>query len=183
MNQDFLIYLQRVLKEHNLESSLDELAVVCSRYGIEKQEQLEPDTISGIYHTVLANRQKDNDSHVSVAARMKKIFNKKVEEEAQTIVQDYQNVPVEIQEAVIKTMMAEYVKKNPKIEEFLAEADYAKIAEENIQHSQKMLKILLVGLLVIIGLLLATSFLDSFVRFLIITDTQKGVVENVNKEY
>lgn len=183
MSQDFLIHLQRVMKEHNLESSLDELAVICQKYGIEKQEDLQPDTISGIYHTVLANRQTHDNSGgvISVAAKMKQIFNKKVEEEAQKIVKDYQNVPIEIQEAVIKSMMAEYVKKNPKIDEFLYEADYAKIAEENIQASQKMLKTLLVGLLVIIGLLFTSSLLDSLADVIASSQKDKGVTEYVKQ--
>lgn len=178
MNQDFLLYLQRVLKEHQLETTLEELAAICSRYGIEKEEQLEADTISGIYHTILASRQQKESNTGNLATLMKRKFQKKVEEEAQTIVQEYQNIPVEIQETVIKTMMSEYVKKNPKIDDFLREADYAKIAEENIQASQKMLRTLLMGLLVILGLLFATSLLDSLTRVLL-NNSEVRKIENV----
>lgn len=182
MNQDFLKHLQDILKQHNLESSIDELATICNRYGIEKQEELEPDTISGIYHTLLANRQKEsNDSvgAVSVASRMRQIFNKKIETEAQQIVQDYQNLPKDVLEAVTKTLLEEYVKKNPKIDEFLHEADYAKIAEENIQASQKMLKMVLAGVFIILLLVLGSGFLESFAKVLVSANTRKGEIENV----
>lgn len=169
---NFLEYLQQVLKEHDMESSILELAAICERYGIERIEDLQPDTIAGIHATLTANRQQTSDdsrvgfSGSSLATIMKQKFQKKVEAESQQIVQDYQNIPTEIQEAVIKTMMTEYIKKNPKIDEFLAEADYAKISEQNIQNSQQMLKYILGGLLGILVLLAGANLLDSFANLI-----------------
>lgn len=168
-SQDFLVYLQQVLKQHNLESSLEELAAICSKYEIEKIEHLEPDTIAGIHDAVIGNRQQKASQNNSVgnnslATIMRQKFQKKVETEAKQIVEDYKNVPIKVQETVVKAMLQQYVQKNPKIEDFLHEADYAKIAEENIQQSQKMLKTLLLGILVIIGLLFASSLMESVAK-------------------
>jgi hypothetical protein len=161
-NQELLKYLQQVLKKHDMESSIDELAAICERYGIESIEQVETDTIVGIYNTLKANRQKNDSIGGNLATIMKQKFQQKAEKEAQTIVQEYQNIPIEIQEAVIKKMLLEYTKKNPKIDDFLREADYAKIAEENIQSSQQMLKYVLLGLLSILLILSFSSLVESF---------------------
>lgn len=177
MSQDFLVYLQRVLKEKaKMESSIEELSVICSRYGIEKVEQLEVDTISGIYHTLIANREKTVEGN-GLVALMKKSFQDRIKKDSETIVENYKNIPLEVQESVIRTMMTEYAKQNPKLDKFLHESNYAKIDAENTLASQKLLKQILIGLFALLALIFTSSLLDSFGNSTY--RTKSGGVENV----